>query len=148
MIAKGLSFWFLHIPGWLLLAYLIYAQAIPAIDYELGISMGAQESANQITEIGVAFFWGFAFGDLVTYIPLLATGLVGHWLARRWATTVLAAALGITVYWPVVCLSTVFAARSIENWNLPSERDYWIVLPIISMWGLYGLWYLIRDRRG
>ena len=30
-----------QIPGWLLLIYLVYAQAIPAFDYDLGIAMGA-----------------------------------------------------------------------------------------------------------
>ena len=48
------GFWALQIPGWALLAYLVYAQAIPAFNYETGVSMGTQESASQITEVGVA----------------------------------------------------------------------------------------------
>ena len=32
--------WILQIPGWLLLVYLLYAQAIPALDYDLGVRMG------------------------------------------------------------------------------------------------------------
>ena len=94
----------LQVPGWLLLAYLIYAQGIPAFGYELGVSMGTQESAESISEVGAAFFYGFALGDLLTYIPILLVGLIGHMLSRQWGRMLFTAALGITLYWPVVCL--------------------------------------------
>jgi hypothetical protein len=137
---QGIGFWLLHGPGWLLLFYLIYAQAIPAFNYDLGVAMGTQESAEQISDVGVAFGYGFAFADLVTYIPLLAIGLVGHWLGKAWANMLLSAALGITVYWPTVCLAAVVAARDATYWNLESETPYWIVLPLIAIWGAWGLW--------
>ena len=140
---RSIGFWLLQGPGWLLLFYLVYAQAIPAFDYDRGIAMGTQESSEIITEIGVAFWYGFAFGDLVTYIPLLLIGLVGHWSRKIWGRTLLSAALGITVYWPVVCLAAVVAARGTTGWNLANETIYWIVLPLISFWGVWGLWYLL-----
>jgi len=143
---RGAHFWAIQIPGWLLLLYLLYGQAIAAFDYQLAIAMGTQESAAQITEVGVAFFWGFAFGDLVTYIPLLAAGLVGHWLAKRWGDLMLAAALGITLYWPVVSLATVVATKGIEGFQLSAEREYWVVLPTITLWAAYGLWHIIRSQ--
>jgi hypothetical protein len=136
--------WVLFGPGWILLFYLIYAQAIPAFDYQLGVRMGTQESAEAITEVGAAFWFGLAFGDLIIYIPLLATGLIGRWLRKRWGDIVLAAALGITVYWPVVCLATVVAARGAEGWSLPKETAYWIVLPLVTLWGALGLWRLAK----
>ena len=83
--------WSLQIPGWLLFMYLVYAQGIPAFDYELGVRMGTQESAQNITEVGAAFWYGFAFADLVIYIPLLAAGLVGHWLGSTWSRAILGA---------------------------------------------------------
>ena len=55
MVDKSVARWLLHVPGWLLLAYLIYAQAIPAFDYELGVRMGTQEPARSVTDIGVAY---------------------------------------------------------------------------------------------
>ena len=131
-------------PGWLLVLYLVYAQAIPAFDYQLGVRMGTQESAELITEVGTAFFYGFAFGDLVTYIPLLAAGLIGHWFGRHWSRVILGAALGITVYWPIVSLATVVAARDAAGWSLPKEGDYWIVLPFIALWAVFGLWWLVQ----
>jgi hypothetical protein len=132
-------------PGWLLLFYLVYAQAIPAFDYDLGVSMGTQEPADQITEVGVAFWYGFAFGDLVVYIPLLALGLIGHGLRRDWGRVMLVAALGITVYWPVVNLSAVVAARTAPGWHLPNEAVFWIVLPLITIWAAWGLWRIATE---
>jgi len=139
---RSIRFWLLQGPGWLLFFYLIYAQAIPAFSYDLGVAMGTQEAAAQITAVGVAFWYGFAFADLVTYIPLLAAGLVGHWLGKAWANILLSAALGITVYWPIVCLAAIVTARDAANWNLENETAYWVVLPLIAIWGAWGLWYI------
>lgn len=138
-----IAFWIIQGPGWLLLAYLVVAQCLPVFSYGLGVRMGTQEPAERITEVGTAFFWGVAFGDLVAYVPLLFAGLLGHWTGADWGDIVLAAALGITIYWPVFCLATVARARGIANWSLPKERDYWIVLPVIALWGTVSLGLLI-----
>lgn len=140
---RGVERWWLQTPGWLLLAYLVYAQAIPAFDYELGVRMGTQESAQRISEVGAAFWYGFAFADLVIYIPLLGTGLIGHRLGRPWWRIVLGAALGITVYWPVAVLATAVDARDAPAWNI-DETAYWIVLPVIALWALSGLLLIAR----
>ena len=144
---KTSSFCALQVFGWLLVVYLIYAQAIPAFDYELGIAMGTQESPEVIGEVGVAFWYGFALGDLIVYIPLLVVGLVGFWIGTTWGQVLLAAALGITVYWPVVCLAAVVAAREAAEWKIADETPYWIVLPVIALWGAWGLWYVSRENQ-
>ena len=141
---RDINFYSIQLPGWFLLFYLIYAQAIPAFSYEIGVSMGTQEPAEIVSEVGVAFWYGFALGDLLAYIPLLAVGLIGFWAGKKWGRIVLAAALGVTIYWPVVCLIAVVAARDAAGWNLVNETPYWIVLPIISLWGTWGLWRLTR----
>jgi len=75
---------------------------------------------------------------------LLAMGLIGCWLDRIWGCMLLAVALGITVYWPVVCLATVVGARDAADWNLTAEAAYWVVLPLFVLWGAWGLWCLVR----
>ena len=57
----------------------------------------------------------------------------------------LGAALGITVYWPVLSLAAVVAARDAAGWSLPGETAYWIVLPPIALWAAWGLWRLARE---
>lgn len=138
MVNRKPDFWWLQFPGWILLAYLVYAQAVSAFDYELGVRMGTQESAQQITEVGAAFWYGFAFSDLVVYIPLLGAALIGHWLACTWWRAVFGAALGITIYWPIVVLAAAVDARDASGWDL-DEAAYWVVLPTIAAWALWGL---------
>ena len=145
-MARGIGFWSLQVPGWLLLAYLAYAQGLTAFSYDLGVGMGTQEPAAAISEVGTAFWYGFAFADLVIYIPLLLAGLVGHWLDRNWWRPVLGAALGITVYWPVVSLAAIVDARGAAGWQL-DEAEYWVVLPIIMAWALWGMWVVLHDAR-
>jgi len=141
---RRVDFWLLHGLGWVLVAYLIYAQAIPAFNYDLGIAMGTQEPIEQITGVGVAFWYGFAFGDLVVYIPLFVAGLIGHAIGKMWGRVLLGAALGVTVYWPIVCLAAVVSARDASGWNLTNEAPYWAVLPLIVIWGVWGLWRISR----
>lgn len=144
MPGRHAGFWVIQVPGWLLLIYLVYAQTIPAFDYELGVRMGTQESAREITRVGAAFWYGFAFADLVVYIPLLAAGLLGHGMGARWGPLVMGSALGITLYWPLVCLAAIAKAQGAPGWNPADTTQYWVVLPIIALWAAVGLWQLAR----
>jgi hypothetical protein len=146
MTKRGIGFWVLQVTGWAGVLLLILGQGIAAFDYQLAVRMGTQESADTITEVGAAFWYGFAFGDLVTYIPLLAAGLIGHCLGRMWGRVLLSAALGITVYWPVVSLAVVVGARDAAGWDPANETAFWIALPLIALWGAWGLWHLARAR--
>ena len=146
-LKHGFAFWMLQGPGWLLLIYLIYAQGLSAFSYELGVAIGAQEPAATITEVGAAFWYGFALGDLLTYIPILCAGLIGHLRGKQWGRIVLAAALGITVYWPVVSLAALVDARDAAGWNISSETQYWVGCILIAAWGAWGLWFIMRESR-
>ena len=90
---SNIAFWLIQVPGWLLFAYLATAQCVAAASYSLGVQMGTQEPADQITEVGVAFFKGYAGADLVFYVPYWAWALSvtsldrhgpGSLLALRW----------------------------------------------------------------
>ncbi len=137
------SVWIIQLPGWMLFSYLLIAQCPSAISYSLGIRMGTQEPAESVTEVGVAFFKGFAGADLMFYTPLLGIGLIGQLIEATWTDLILGAALGITVYWPITCLWSVRAAREAPGWCLPKEKQYWIVLPMIALWGFIGLFVLL-----
>lgn len=144
MASRSGGFWFLQATGWLLFAYLVYAQGIPAFDYDLGVKMGTQEPAEQITEVGVSFWYGFAFADAAIYIPLLAAGLIGLWRNKLWSRVLTGAALGITVYWPAVVLAAAVKARGASGWHF-DDSGYWIVLPLIFLWALWGLCWIARE---
>ena len=81
-------------------------------------------------------------GGVDADLHVVPAGLAGHGRGRRWGHLTLAAAAGITVYWPVVCLAAVVAARGAAGWQLGDETAYWIVLPLIAAWGAWVLWRL------
>jgi hypothetical protein len=147
-IGDRVRFWMLQGPGWLLLIWLVYAQGISAFGYGIGVSMGTQEPAGRITEVGAAFWHGFALGDLIIYIPLMAAGLIGHLRGARWGLVTLAAAMGITVYWPIVCLAALVDARNAQGWEIVSEGSYWVVCLLVASWGVLGLWILLKKPEG
>ena len=141
--------WSSLIPGFLIYCDMEQTQGemgISAIDYELGVAMGMQEPAEKSTEVGVAFWRGFALADLVFYIPVLALGLIGHFKQKNWGRICLAAALGISIYWPVTCLAAVIYAQGAPGWDFPVPLIYWIVLSGIVIWSLWGLWQLSRRQ--
>ena len=140
---SNIAFWIIQFPGWLLFAYLVVAQCTAAVSYTLGVRMGTQEPPERITNVGVAFFKGYAGADLIFYVPLLGLGLLGHAFGASWFMVVLGAAMGISVYWPIACLWTVRAARGAEGWDLPKEEQYWVVLPLIAGWAALGLVLLL-----
>ncbi len=142
---REVGFWGIQGPGWLLLLYLVFAQGVSALRYEWGVAMGTQEPASIITEVGAAFWYGFAFADLVFYIPLLAAGLVGHRRSAHWTGIVLGAALGITVYWPIVSLAALVDARDAAGWNISNETPFWVVCLAIAAWGAWALWALQQE---
>lgn len=141
---RRIDFWVLQTVGWLMVAWLAVGQCFAALSWDRAVAWGLQEGAEEITEVGVAFSYGFAFGDLIFYTPLLAAGLVGHWRGTSWGAALLAAALGITAYWPIVSLAAVVSARGAPGWALAGESAYWIVLTPVIAWAAWGLWRLAR----
>jgi len=133
--------------AWVLLIYLIYGQALSALSYDLGVHLGTQLPADIITEIGVAFFLGFAIVDAIVYIPLFLVSLVGFWAMYTWWWVLFSAALGISLYWPIACLATMTFLQNEPTWKLPNEeyRTYSVVLPCISIWATWGLWLMLAE---
>lgn len=65
------GFWVIMIVGMLLLAVLVFGQAMSFINYDFAVSMGLQESREVIGGMGVAVNKGFGVGDTIIYLPLL-----------------------------------------------------------------------------
>jgi hypothetical protein len=77
----------------------------------------------------------------------LVDSLIGHWIGKIWAHVLLSAALGITIYWPIVCLVAVVDARDATGWKLVDETPYWIVLPLIVLWGVWSLRFILKESQ-
>jgi hypothetical protein len=128
--------------GILLCLMFLVGQTGALIDYDFTVSIGMQESEEEVTGVGVAWGKGFGFGDTFFYVPLFIVGLVGLLKRRRWGLLAMYGALAVTVYWPMVCLSAVFFGRGAMNLSPDKYVSYSILLPLISLYGLWGMWFL------
>ena len=136
----------LLVTGFLLLVMLLAGQTMAIIDYDFAVSMGLQESEEQLGERGVATNKGFGAGDTIVYIPLLVIGLIGIIRRSRWGMLAMGAAMGITVYWPVTCLFILFFSRGMQGFNFTSFTSYTVILSIITLYGIWGIVFLHRNK--
>ncbi len=141
---RSVSFWILEGVGAFLCVMLLAGQTLALIDYDLAVSIGLQEPASQITEMGVAFNKGFGAADTIIYLPVFVIGLVGFWLGKPWGTIALAAALGITAYWPVVVVYAFHFAKGAPGFEFAGTTLYTFILVPIVVYALWGLAYLYR----
>ncbi len=143
---RRFGFWFLISTAILLNLMYLFGQTMAMINYDFTVSVGLQESVEEITEVGIAFNKGFGFADTIFYISLFIVGIVG--MLRRILIGIyfMFGAMAVTVYWPMVCLSTVYFAKNAIGYNFSNFTEYTVLLSLISFYGLWGLWYLYTNR--
>jgi hypothetical protein len=148
MIIQGRSigFWILFGVGCLLALLLLFGQTLAVFNYDLTVAWGLQESEAEVGKVGIAYAKGFGFGDTLIYLPLLLAGLAGLAGKKKWAIFPMFGALAITAYWPIVCLYAVLVDRAAITLAPDKYVSYAILLPLISIYGLWGMW-LIHKRR-
>lgn len=143
---RTFAFWFLIGIGVLLNVIYLLGQTMAIINYDFAVSLGLQEPASEMTDVGVALNKGFGLGDTFVYIPLFVIGIIG--LLKRSAIGIytMLGAMGITIYWPVVCLATLFYAKGSTGWGFTDYTSYTILLSVIAIFGTWGLYYLYANR--
>ena len=111
------GYWLLITFSGILLLFLLIGQSYSLIDYNYAVSIGLQESSEEVTKVGIAWLKAFAIGDTLTYIPLLLLGIIGMIKKRKWGYFSMFASLAISVYWPIVNLSAIYLAKNDMNLN-------------------------------
>lgn len=144
---KGVGFWALILVAMVLVVFLIIGQTLSVIDYDLALSLGLQESEEEIGNVGIAFAKGFAFGDTIFYIPFLVLGILGLLKGKKWGTFLMLVALGITIYWPIVHLYAIYIDTEAITLNPEKYISFPIVLGLITIYGLWGIYYLYKNSR-
>ena len=143
---RTLAFWLLIGIGILLNIIYLLGQTMAVINYDFTVSIGLQEPVNEITEIGVALNKGFGLGDTIFYMPLFVLGIIGLVKRSAYGLYSMIGAMAITVYWPIVCLVTVYFAKGATGWHFSDYLSYSILLSLIAIYGLWGFWYLFKNR--
>jgi hypothetical protein len=134
--------------GVFMLVMLLVGQTMAFIDYDFTVGLGLQEHRDAVTDIGVAMNKGFGFGDTIIYIPLLVVGLWGLVMRRAWGVFSMMAAMGVTAYWPIVCLSFLYFAKGTPGFHFTAYGAYTVLLMAIALIGITGMWYLSSRREG
>lgn len=130
--------------GVIILVMLLAGQTMSFINYEFTVSVGLQEPFG---EIGVAVNKAFGVGDTIIYLPLLFVGLIGLWQKKEWGIFAMISALAITAYWPVVCIFVIIFAEVSPQFNYVDFTSVAIVLCLISLYGIWGLFYLYKNQK-
>ena len=147
MIKKNIGFRILIGFGILLSLLLLCGQTLALVDYNLTVELGLQESVNEVGEVGIAFAKGFGFGDTLIYIPFLVAGIIGLLKNKNWGFFLMFGALAITSYWPMVCLYAFLSDRVAITLTPDKYISYSLLLPLITIYGLWGMWYLINWKK-
>ena len=143
---RPFGFWPLMIGGGILAAVFVAGQSVAVVDYERVVAWGLQEPVNDIGITGLAFNLGFAFADTLFYVPILIAGLWSLWHRKAWGLPVMAAALGVSVYWPLVCTAALIFGHGQPGFGYPAATAY---LPLTGgsfVYGVWGLWYTYSRR--
>ena len=141
---REIGFRVLMLTSTLLLCILLAGQTLSLFNYELVVSWGLQESVDEVIPFGIAWLKAFALGDTLSYIPLLVIGIVGMLQGKRWGFYAMFASLAISVYWPIVNLSAIYLGKNEIAMSAEKYTSFSIILPLITIYGLWGMWYLYR----
>ena len=130
------------------LVMLLVGQTSAIFAYEFAVSLGLQESVEDVTEYGVEVNRAFGVGDTVVYVPLIVAALIGIVRRRQWALPVTGAVMGISSYWATTCLSMFGFLPGTPGYSLELNIAYWVVLGSYIGIGFWGIVYLsVRGDR-
>lgn len=141
------GFWFLIISGILLIVILLLGQTMSFINYEFTVSLGLQESVDEIGELGVEVNKAFGVGDTIIYVPILFVGLIGLWKREEYGIFMMGGAFAITAYWPIVCLFIILFGNKLPDFNYVDLTSIIIILVSFTFYGIWGLWYIYKNQK-
>jgi len=144
---RGIGFWILVCFSIILLIFLLIGQTFSLFNYQAAVSSGLQESVEEVSEVGIAFAKGFAFGDSIAYIPFLFLGIIGLLKRKKWGKYMMFASCAISVYWPVVHLYAIYIGKDVIILHPEKYITFPITLSIIILYGLWGMWYLYKNQQ-
>lgn len=90
---------------------------------------------------------GFGFGDTLIHLPLLFAGIIGLIKNKNRGYFSMFGALAITAYWPLVCLYAFLSDRADITLTPDKYTSYSLFLPLIGVYGLWGMWYIINLKK-
>lgn len=145
---RPVSFWIFEIFLMASLFLLLLGQTTAIFNYDFAVSLGLQESVEEVGEFGVQLNRAFGVGDTIIYIPLIISSMIGLFLKKNWALITTAAVMGISAYWATTSLFLLKFLVGVPNYNFVPVISYWLFIAIYIIFGVWGLFYLmLRGNR-
>lgn len=140
---RPIAFWVIVFFLALSTVLMLLSQTTPVFNYDLAVSLGFQNGADQITEFGVQVIRAFCVSDTVVFIPLTVLSLFGLWLRKHWSLFTTAAVAGISVYWVVAYGFMVAFLNGMPGYHAVLGPADWTIMGAYVLFGIWGLSYLI-----
>jgi hypothetical protein len=145
---RPIAFWGICVFLTISLVMLLLGQTTAIFTYDFAVSLGLQESVEEVSEFGVEVNRAFGVGDTVVYVPLILFALMGLIKKRRWALPVTGAVMGISAYWAMTVSSMFVFLPGAPGYSLMPGPEYWIVLSVFFGVGIWGVIYVsVRGDR-
>ncbi|MHC5054687.1 MAG: MYXO-CTERM sorting domain-containing protein [Planctomycetota bacterium] len=140
---RPVAWWVLVIVLALSVVLILMGQTMAVVDYDLTVSLGLQESADEIGGSGVEVNRAFGAGDTVVYLPLLVASLVGLVMRRRWALVVTAGATAVTAYWSAVVIFMFLFLPGAPGYDHTPAPATWVIVGAYLVFGVWGFLYVL-----
>ena len=140
---RPFAFWFIIVFLSVSLIFLLMGQSMAVINYDFAVQLGLQESIDEVGMFGVQLNRAFGAGDTVIYIPVVIMSIIGLVLKKRWSLITTAAVMGISAYWATTVSFMLIFLKGVPDYNLVPGYDYWFVMAVFIVFGVWGLLYLM-----
>jgi hypothetical protein len=117
------------------------------ISYDTVAQWGLQDPRELLDPVIVEVNRGIGLADMIVMIPLFTIATVGLWRLKFWGAIASWLALGITLYWPVVFLSSQYFYGRADIQYRETGMSTVIILSVILLVAAWASWYLFRNYR-
>ncbi|MBU0520284.1 hypothetical protein KKA00_09465 [bacterium] len=117
------------------------------IAYDTVAGWGLQDLRDAIDPAIVEVNRGIGLADIIVQMPLFLIAILGLWKLKYFGLVASWLALGTTLYWPIVFLSSQYFYKQAGIKYQPTPPSVYLILGCIVLFALWAAWYLFKVRR-
>ena len=116
--------------------------------YDLAVSWGLQEPADEIGPSMHQVNRAFGVSDSIIQIPILISSAIGLFRKKRWSLICTAASEGIHLYWTVTATFMIqfLVKNSVEEYTHELGTEVWAFIAFYFVYGFLVLEFLYHFR--
>ena len=139
---RPVAFWLFAAFLTFTIVFVLTGQTMSLADYDFTVRHGLQESPALVSMFGVQVNRGFAAGDTIVYLPLVAVSLAGLCMRKRWSLITTAGVAAISAYWSVTVIFMFLFLPGTPGYAYVPGAEILGVVGLYTAAGVCGLVYL------